>query len=50
MIAWNGPSLGAGRFLVKGSGWGSACVRACRTVFRECPNWRAIWRMDMPSR
>ena len=34
----------------KGSGWGSACTRTCRTVFRECPNCRAICRMDIPSR
>ena len=28
MIAWNGPSMGADRSLVSGSGWGSACVES----------------------
>ena len=50
MMPWSGRSFGADRFLVSGSGCGSGCTRACRTVRRECPHCRAICLMDIPSR
>ena len=50
MTAWTGPRSGANRSLVDGRGFGSACLRIFRMVFRECSNSPAIWRMDLPSR
>src|SRR5262249_29241658 len=48
MVAWKGPSLGAGRSRTLATGWGF--LRAFRTVIRERPSSRAIRRIDWPSR